>query len=370
MFSFHQTAKLRSSRLWDTIWTIALCSSLILIASVAQGNNHHSPASSPQAQSSADPGADQAPDPQVKNVLDKLAAAGVLHMSTVQDVRKAFLFYPTLSGKPENVFRVEDKQIPGPAGQVPIRLYFPQAGRGLPIFVFFHIGGFVAGDLNTDDVPLRAIANRCGCIVLSVAYRLAPENPYPAAPNDCYAATKWAAEHANEFGGDARRIAVGGDGAGGNLAAVVALMGRDRGGSAIIFQVLVYPTLDADSTRASRYLSHDPSLTPDIQAEILGAYLPMISNPKDPYISPVYATSAKNLPSMLLVTDEDDPTRDEGNAYADKLADAGVKVQILRYPNMIHGFFTMTGDLDAARKAVAEISQALKVAFQTAQTPK
>lgn len=120
-------------------------------------------------------------DPQVKAVLDKLEAAGVAHPTTVEDVRKAYLFYPKLSGVPENVFRIEDRLIPGPAGNLPIRIYTPNSRKGLPILVFFHGGGFVAGSLDTHDAALRAVANRCGCIVVSVAYRLAPEYEYPAA---------------------------------------------------------------------------------------------------------------------------------------------------------------------------------------------
>jgi len=350
---------------------MALCFSGLLAALSAYGTNNPHATAAHQAQASTPTGAAQAADPEVNKVIEKLTAAGVLRMASVEDVRKAYAFYPSLAGKPEKVFRVEDKLIPGPGGQIPIRLYFPQAGRGLPIFVFFHVGGFVAGDLDTDDVPLRSIANRCGCIVLSVAYRLAPANHYPAAPDDCYAATKWAAEHAAEFGGDARRIAVGGEGAGGTLAAVVALMSRDRGGPPLILQVLIYPSLDADMMRTSRYLSHDPTITPDTVAAMLGAYLPTITkNLEDPYISPVYATNLKSLPSALFVTDEDDPGRDESDDYARRLTGAGVKVQVSRYPNMIHGFFLMTGELSAARKAVDEVSLALKASFETAQPAK
>jgi len=304
-------------------------------------------------------------DPQVKGVLDKMAAAGVLHPATVEQVRKTYPFYATLSGKTERVFRVEDRPIPGPAGNIPIRIYVPRKGRGLPILVFFHGGGFVAGSLDTHDTPLRAVANRCGCIVVSVAYRLAPENPYPAAPNDAYAATKWVSNHAPEVGGDARLIAVGGDGAGGNLAAVVTLMARDRGGPELVYQVLIYPSLNA-IVQASRYLSQDPILTPDARAAILGAYIPSTHDLQDPYISPVYAKSLKNLPQALVVTDEDDPARDEGDAYARKLAAEGVHVRVSPYPNMIHGFLLMAGELDAAKKAIAEISEGLKGAFEHA----
>ena len=307
-------------------------------------------------------------DPQVKVVLDKMAAAGILHPATVPEVRKNYLFIPSLSGKPEHVLRVRNEVIPGPAGSIPVRLYIPREGHGLPILVFFHGGAFVAGSLDTHDTPLRAVANRCGCIVVSVAYRLAPENPYPAATDDAYAATKWVSDHAPEIGGDARLIAVGGDGAGGNLAAVVTLMARDRGGPRLIYQVLIYPTLDA-IVQASRYLSKDPVLTPDARAAILAAYVPMTQDLRDPYLSPVYAKSFKNLPAALVVTDEDDPARDEGDAYARKLVADGVAVKVSPYPNMIHGFFLMAGELDAGKKAIEEISAALQNAFEVARRP-
>lgn len=169
-------------------------------------------------------------DPQVRAVLAQMAAAGPLHPATLEQARKSFLFYAKFAGAPEPIFHVEDRKIPGPAGDIPIRVYAPRGGGDLPVLVLFHGGGFVYGGLDTHDSTLRAIANRCDCLVVSVAYRLAPENPYPPAADDAYAATKWVAEHPQEIGGDPRRIAVGGDGAGGNLAAVVTMTARDRGG--------------------------------------------------------------------------------------------------------------------------------------------
>jgi len=303
-------------------------------------------------------------DPQVKIVLDKMKAAGALHPRTVAEVRKSYFFMSTLSGKPEPVFRVEDRAIPGPVGNIPIRIYTPREGQGLPVFVFFHGGGFVAGSLDTHDTLLRAIANGCGCIVVSVGYRLAPENPYPAARDDAYAATEWVAEHAAGIGGDAHRIAVGGDGAGGNLAAVVTLMTRDRGGPTVLYQVLIYPSLNAIMS-SSRYLSQDPVLTPDARAAILGAYLPLTQSLQDPYVSPVFAKNFKGLPAALVVTDADDPARDEGDAYARQLISSGVETSVSHYPNMIHGFLLMAGELDGAKKAITEICHGLRAAFES-----
>ncbi len=303
-------------------------------------------------------------DPQVKAVLDKLEAAGVAHPTTVEDVRKAYLFYPKLSGVPENVFRIEDRLIPGPAGNLPIRIYTPNSRKGLPILVFFHGGGFVAGSLDTHDAALRAVANRCGCIVVSVAYRLAPEYEYPAAPDDAYAATKWLAEHGAEIGGDAHRIAVGGDGSGGNLAAVVTLMAREHGTPHLVFQLLIYPMVDATIMRPSWWTeSNELTVTREAKNSILGVYLPVTGNLRDPFISPLFAENLKNLPPALVITDQDDPMRDEGEEYANRLTEDGVIAKVSRYPNMIHGFFLMAGDLDAGKKCIAEAGRAVENAF-------
>lgn len=304
-------------------------------------------------------------DPQVKAVLDKLAAAGLARPTTVADVRKAYLFYPKLSGSPEHVFRVEDRQIPGPAGNIPVRIYTPSSAGGLPILVFFHGGGFVAGSLESHDTPLRSVANRCECLVVSVAYRLAPENKYPAAPEDAYAATKWVAEHGVEIGGDPHRIAVGGDGAGGNLAAVVTLMARARGNPHLTFQLLIYPMVDATISRPGWWTeSSAPIVTVEAKNEILGVYLPITGELRDPLVSPLFAENFKNLPPALVITDEDDPMRDEGEEYAGRLTQDGVPAKVSRYPGMIHGFFLMAGELDAGKKCIEEAASALRNALK------
>jgi acetyl esterase len=221
--------------------------------------------------------------------------------------------------------------------------------------------------LDTHDVPLRAVANRCNCLVVSVGYRLAPNHPFPAAPNDCYAATAWVTEHAAEIGGDPDRIAVGGDGAGGNLAAVVALMARDRGGPRLLYQVLIYPILSADMSTKSWIESADPLLTNDAMLARLSAYVPIspeLANPlANPYISPANAPSLKGLPPAFIITDHNDPLHDEDEYYADDLKRAGVSVELSSYPNVIHGFFLMSGELDAGKRSIDQISAALREAF-------
>lgn len=305
-------------------------------------------------------------DDEVKAVLDKMAAAGVSRPSSVADVRRAYLFYPKLSGPPEHVFRIEDKQISAPKGHAKIRIYTPNPTRGLPIFVFFHGGGFVAGSLDTYDNPLRSVANRCDCIVVSVAYRLAPEAKYPAAPQDAYLATKWVAQHASDIGGDAHRIAVGGDGAGGNLAAVVTLMARDAGIPNLIFQVLIYPSLDFSTLRPSWWTETDaPTVSKEAKRAISGAYLPVTANLRDPLIAPIYAKDLRNLPSTLLVTYEgDNPMHIEAEEYARRLTQDGVAVKVSLYPSAIHGFFLMAGELTAGKRCIEEVATSLRGAFK------
>jgi len=310
----------------------------------------------------------QLSDPQVQALLDRMAAAGVLHPKTVEQWRDAYDFYAMFEGAPEPIFRAENRAIPGPAGKIPIRIYFPRQASALPVWVFFHGGGFVTGSIDTHDTPLRAVANRCDCIVVSVAYRLAPENPFPAATDDAYAATQWVAEHAADFGGDPRRIAVGGDGAGGNLAAVVALMARDKGGPRLVSQLLIYPTLDLTMLTPSWIVGNDPMFTTDAMVVAVGNYVPMNTDLENPYISPVYAKDLRDVPPAFIITDADDPVRDEAETFATRLRDAGVPVAVSRYPNAIHGFFLMAGALDAGRKAIDEVGATLKQMFTNFDT--
>jgi acetyl esterase len=304
-------------------------------------------------------------DPQVKAVLAKMAAAGIGRPTTVADVRKAYQFYPKLSGDPEHVFRIEDREIPGPAGNIAIRVYTPKPTSGLPILVFFHGGGFVAGSLDTHDNPLRSVTNRCECIVVSVAYRLAPENKYPAAPEDAYAATKWVAQHASTLGGDPSRIAVGGDGTGGNLAAVVTLMARQRGVPSLTFQLLIYPVLEASTVRPSWWAETDaPTVSRESKGAILRVYLPVTGELSDPFVSPLRAQNLRNLPPALVIAyGGDDPLRVESEEYTHRLTQDGVMVKLSLYPTAIHGFFLMAGDLDAGKKCIDETASALRNAF-------
>lgn len=267
----------------------------------------------------------------------------------------------TKTDQPEPVNKVEERQIPGAAGKISVRIYTPRVGGNLPVLVYFHGGGFVAGNLDTCDVPLRALTNRSGSIIVSVDYRLAPKYPFPAAPLDAYAATKWVADHALEIGGDAKRIAVGGDSAGGNLAAVVALMARDRHGPALVYQVLLYPNTDATMSTTSWKDFDGPVLTRKQGTSSYAQYLPSGTDIKNPYVSPLWEKDVKNLPPALVITAGLDPLRDEGEAYAARLWKAGVPIEATRYKNMNHGFFEMVG-VPEQKKLIAQIAAALRTA--------
>jgi acetyl esterase len=230
---------------------------------------------------------------------------------------------------PEPVARVEERTIPGPAGAIPVRIYTPEGTGPFPVLVFFHGGGWVICTLDTHDGLCRALANGAGCVVVSVDYRLAPEHTFPAAPEDCFAATQWVAAHAGELQGDRARLAVGGDSAGGNLTAVVAQMARERGGPALAFQLLIYPAVDLrpDAGYASMqenalgYFLDKPSMD-----WFAGHYLRGEADRTHVLASPMLAADLRGLPPALVTTAEFDPLRDEGEAYARRLVEAGARL--------------------------------------------
>ena len=307
-------------------------------------------------------------DPQAKAVLDQFASMGgpQLHEMSVAQARELILGMVALAGEPESIARIENRTVPGPAGQIPVRIYTPVGTAPFPVLVYFHGGGWVIGNLDTHDGICRSLANRVGCLVVSVDYRLAPEHPFPAAPEDCYAATRWLAEHAGSLGGDKGRIAVGGDSAGGNLAAVVALMARDRGGPKLAFQLLVYPATDTDfETRSYRENSEGYFLTRADMVWFWNHYAPRDEDRRNPYAAPLRAASLRGLPPALVITAEFDPLCDDGNAYAGRLREDGVPVRLSQQDGLIHGFFQMGAVIDRGRASVDEASRALKDAFAT-----
>jgi acetyl esterase len=304
-------------------------------------------------------------DPQAQAFLDQMVSlrAPQLHTLSPEDARKAFDMLAQLSGlKPEAVAKVEDRLIPGPGGQIPVRFYTPQGRAPFPVLVFFHGGGFVIGSIEFYDEFCRALTNGAGCIVMSVGYRLAPEHKFPAAVEDCYVATKWVAVNAKAMGGDSMRIAAGGDSAGGNLAAVVALMARDKGTVPLVLQLLLYPATDlAHDTLSTQENANDYFLTRDDMFWFRSLYLSSDADRNNPYASPLRAQDLHGLPPALVITAEYDPLRDEGEAYATRLREAGVTVVCTRYNGMIHGFLSLP--FDQGKKGRQEVTAALRSAF-------
>ncbi|MBI3824957.1 MAG: alpha/beta hydrolase [Candidatus Rokubacteria bacterium] len=302
-------------------------------------------------------------DPQARQVIDATLALNLPPMEkmTPAQARENMRIRTAALGPVQDVARVEQRVVPVAGASVPVRLYHP-TGRGpFPALVFFHGGGWVIGDLDTHDGICRATANAAGCVVASVDYRLAPETKYPAAAEDSYAATRWIAEHGAELGIDPRRLAVGGDSAGGNLAAVVPLMARERGGPALALQILIYPvTAHAYDTPSYSENADGYLLTRAAMRWFWDHYLPRPEDGQQPYASPLFAKDLRGLPPALVVTAEYDPLRDEGEAYAKRLAEAGVPVTLSRYAGMIHGFFRMTLIVDKARACLDEVAAALR----------
>jgi acetyl esterase len=296
-------------------------------------------------------------NPQVQLLLEGFAAAGgpPLDALPLDDARGLLRGLAAMEATPE-VERVEDRTVPGPAGAVPVRTYTPTgaAGAGRGVLVWIHGGGWVIGDLETADPTCRLLANRTGCVVVSVDYRRSPEAKAPAPLEDCLAVLRWVADHGEDLGVDPGRLAVGGDSAGGNLAALACLRLRDEGGPAIAFQLLVYPVTDLTRSSASYeanaegYFLTKASMVWFIDHHLDGTGI----DPKDPLVSPLFADSLEGLPPALVITAEYDPLRDEGEAYAERLRDAGVEVEAVRYDGQIHGFFGMATLLEDGAAAV------------------
>ncbi|MDG5482672.1 alpha/beta hydrolase [Mycolicibacterium gadium] len=302
-------------------------------------------------------------DPQIAPLIETLDSGfPPVHTMTGAEARATIRSRFVAPAQPEPVGGVDDVQIPGGDGQIRARIYRPSSAAPLPVVVYAHGGGFVFCDVDSHDGLCRNLANLIPAVVVSVDYRLAPEHPWPAAAQDLYAATQWAADHATEIGGDPNRVVVAGDSAGGNLAAVTALMARDNGRPVLAAQLLLYPMIAADFDTESYRLYGNGFYNPRPALQwYWDQYVPAHSDRTHPYASPLRA-DLQGLPPAVVVLAGHDPLRDEGAAYADALARAGVRTARCDFDGGIHGFMTMPM-LDVAhearRAATRELAQVL-----------
>lgn len=288
----------------------------------------------------------------------------------VEAARRQLRDLPRREVYPE--LRVSDRSIPGPAGEMPVRIYRPPSAdaTAAPVVVFFHGGGFVAGDLDTHDGTARQHAAESGAVVVSVDYRLAPEHPYPAAVEDAVAATAWVAAHAAELGVDPGRLAVAGDSAGGNLAAVASQLARDAGGPDICFQLLWYPATSYDITLPSfTENAHAPIIDRDAIAALTLAYAGDVdlSDPP-PTLAPARAANLSGLPPAYIAVAGHDPLRDDGIRYGELLSAAGVSVELHHADTLVHGYLGYAGVIPAATEATDRGLAALRTALLAARS--
>ena len=306
-------------------------------------------------------------DPQAATVIELIGDIGLGDLTPEtdpQDVRDLLKQYRLEGTLP--LARIENRTVPGPAGPIPVRVYAKAGDAPKPVIVFFHGGGWVIGNLDSHDATCRALADAVDALVVSVDYRLAPEHRFPAAVDDAYAALVWAQDHAAELGGDGARVAVAGDSAGGNLAAIVAQLARDYGRPPIAFQLLVYPVTDYEFTSPSMIENAEGYfLTVQSMRWFFGHYLGTEAQGADPRVSPIRADDLSGLAPALVLTAEYDPLRDQGMRYAAALVAAGTPCEAIRYDGMFHGFFGMGEMIDVAKVAFDDATTALRRALGT-----
>lgn len=302
-------------------------------------------------------------DPQVQRYLQQIEQMGLPSLVELKPIRARELNVQLRARTLQAVAEVEHRA--SVTGDTSIRIYGSESGKIKPVLVYFHGGGWVLGDLDTADTICRFFALQADCVVVSVDYRLAPEYKFPAAVEDAYAATSWVAKNAQTLHGDPARIAVAGDSAGGNLAAVVSLMARDRGEPSLVYQLLIYPATKYgfDTQSYQKYGQGNFGLTKDDMVWFWHHYLASVTDGQEPYASPLLAPSHNQLPPACIVTAEYDVLHDEAEAYAARLQRAGVPVQLLRYDGMIHNFIALSPILDRGKKALSDIAAQLCIVF-------
>lgn len=306
-------------------------------------------------------------NPQVQKFLQQFEQIGLPPLTELEPARARAL-NAKLRGralKPKALVDVEDRSLPGVAGDIPVRIYRSKSSTIKPVLVYFHGGGWVLGDLDSADYICRFFALQAECLVVSVDYRLAPEYKFPAAVEDAYAATSWVAKNAAALNGDPSCVAVGGDSAGGNLAASVSLMARDKGEPSLVYQLLIYPVMKYgfDTQSYEKYGQGGFGLTKDEMVWFWHHYLASVADGQNPYASPLLALSYEQLPPAWIITAEYDVLRSEAEAYAARLQEAGVPVQLLRYDGMIHNFVALAPVIDQGERTLLEIAVQLRRAF-------
>jgi acetyl esterase len=306
--------------------------------------------------------------PQIQRVLHVMAEANLKPIEAMTPAEARAQMEATAQSRkaePLPVARVEERVIPGPAGDIRLRLYWPNAAVPHPAIVYYHGGGHVIGSLDTHDLVARNLCAGTEVLVVSVDYRMGPEHKFPAAVEDSFAALKWVHAHANELGADPDRIGVHGDSAGANLAAVVALMARDAGGPRLRLQSLVYPVADYSLAGASyeRFAEGYGVLTREAMVWFRNHYLRTPKDAEDWRASPIKAASLAGVAPAIVVTAECDVLHDDGEGYAEALRRAGVPVEYKEYSGMIHAFFGMVPVVDDAMNAQRTVWAAFKRAF-------
>jgi acetyl esterase len=305
---------------------------------------------------------------QVQAAIDasaQLAALAPPSTDPLEAARNAYRQLVPLAGEPEPVHSIKGHLIKTLGYRIPIRIYNPSGGRDLPAVIFFHGGWFIAGDLETHDRPLRALANAASCIMIAVDYRLAPEHPFPAAVDDGYAVLQWVASEGAEFGIDSKRLIIAGDSAGGTIATVIARKAAEHNGPHVLLQVLIYPVTDPSlQTGSWREFAEGPVINLETARQAWEMYVPNAAERQNADAAPIFATNLAGSPGTLVIIAEYDPLRDEGIAYAARLAQAGVEVKTSIYKEMPHGFFQMAGYIDEGKRAIAEAAKAIKDALR------
>jgi acetyl esterase len=292
--------------------------------------------------------------PTLKNAVEEMSAQGVVK-------RLAAVAKPM----PEPVGGISHVVIPSPGGDVLARVYTPKGAGPFPVLVYFHGGGWVIANLDVYEPSCRALCNAAECVVVSAAYRQAPEHKFPAAVDDAHAAVQWALSNAATVNGDPSRVAVGGESAGGNLATVSCLIAKERSAPMPVFQLLIYPVTDLASEPPSYAENRDAKpLNAAMMPWFKKHYLADLSEALDPHASPARSRNLGGLPPALIITAGSDPLRDDGEMYAEKLRKAGVPVQYTCYDDLMHEFFGLSGVLPRAKEALDEAAQALKSAFE------